>query len=132
MRVHFSLCCLALVACTVDGQPNPSASAVGATQYIVAIDISGSRTSSQLQEEKAVVEALIARMTFGDRIILVETYRAGIDSAGQWQDSIQARRFTGPLRAGERANLDEFHVTAPVVAATFFDAEKSKAVMSTD
>jgi hypothetical protein len=123
---------LLLTGCIADGQPNQAASAVGANQYIVGIDISGSRTSSQLQEERAVVDALIARMSFGDRIILIETYRTGIDSAGQWQDSVPARRFSGPLRAGERANLDEFRVTAPIVAATFFDAEKSKKIMSTD
>jgi hypothetical protein len=122
---------LLLAGCAADGQPQ-AASGVGSNQYIVGIDISGSRTSSQLREEQAVVDAIIARMTFGDRIILVETYRTGIDSAGQWQDSVPARRFSGPLRASERANLDEFHVTAPIVAATFFDAEKSKGVLSTD
>ena len=126
------LCCLAVLACTAGGQDNTAATVNSANQYVVGIDISGSRTSSQLQEEQAVVEGLMSRMTFGDRIILVETYRTGIDSAGQWQDSIPARRFTGDLRARERADLEEFHSTAPRVAATFFDAEKSKRVMSTD
>lgn len=123
---------LALIGCTAGGQDNPAATVAGANQYVVGIDISGSRTPSQLQEEQAVVEGLMGRMSFGDRIILVETYRTGVDSAGQWQDSIPARRFTGELRARERADLEEFRSTAPRVAATFFDAEKSKRVMSTD
>jgi hypothetical protein len=126
------LCSLALLGCTAGGQDNAAETVNGANQYVVGIDISGSRTPSQLQEEQAVVEGLMGRMTFGDRIILVETYRTGIDSAGQWQDSIPARRFTGALRARERAALEEFHSAAPRVAATFFDAEKSKRVMSTD
>jgi hypothetical protein len=126
------LSCLALLGCAAGGQDNTAATVNSANQYVVGIDISGSRTPSQLQEEQAVVEGLMGRMTFGDRIILVETYRTGIDSAGQWQDSIPARRFTGALRARERADLEEFHSAAPRVAATFFDAEKSKRVMSTD
>src|ERR1700716_823211 len=80
---------LLLAGCAADGEPQ-AASAVGSNQYIVGIDISGSRSSSQLKEEQVVVEALIGKMTFGDRIILVESYRSGIDSAGQWQDSIPA------------------------------------------
>jgi hypothetical protein len=126
------LCGLALMGCTAGGQDNTAETVNSANQYVVGIDISGSRTSSQLQEEQAVVEGLMSRMSFGDRIILVETYRTGIDSAGQWQDSIPARRFTGELRARERADLEEFRSAAPRVAATFFDAEKSKRVMSTD
>jgi hypothetical protein len=126
------LCCLGVLGCTAGGQDSSPPTAAGANQYVVGIDISGSRTASQLQEEQAVVEGLMGRMTFGDRIILVETYRTGVDSAGQWQDSIPARRFTGELRARERADLEEFRSTAPRVAATFFDAEKSKRIMSTD
>jgi hypothetical protein len=126
------LSCLAVVGCTVGGQSNQAASLAGARQYVVGIDISGSRSASQLQEEQAVVEGLMSRMSFGDRIVLVETYRTGIDSAGQWQDSIPSRRFTGELRARERASLEEFRATGPRVAATFFDAEKSKRIMSTD
>jgi hypothetical protein len=124
---------LAMLGCTAGGQDSNTAATVnGANQYVVGIDISGSRTASQLQEEQAVVEGLMGRMSFGDRIILVETYRTGVDSAGQWQDSIPARRFTGELRAKERADLEEFRSTAPRVAATFFDAEKSKKIQSTD
>jgi hypothetical protein len=126
------LCGLALLGCTAGGQDNTAATVNSANQYVVGIDISGSRTPSQLKEEQAVVEGLMGRMSFGDRIILVETYRTGIDSAGQWQDSIPARRFTGELRARARADLEEVHSTAPRFAATFFDAEKSKRVMSTD
>jgi len=103
-----------------------------AHQYIVGIDISGSRTSAQLQEERQVVDGLVARMTAGDRIILVETYRAGIDSAGQWQDSIPAPREPGVITGRDKRNIEQFRTVASAMAATFFDADASRKVMTTD
>jgi hypothetical protein len=113
------------------GRPSNTLS-TPATQYIVGIDISGSRTRSQLLEEQTVVDGLIARMQFGDRIVLVETYRTGLDSAGQWQDSIPLPRIAGKVTGRDRRNLERFRVTAPQVASTFFDPSRSKQVMSTD
>lgn len=103
-----------------------------AKQYIVGIDISNSRTSSQLNEERQVIEGLIARMEPGDRIILVETYRAGIDSAGQWQDSIPAERTPGTLTGRDRRNVEEFRAVANQMAGTFFDASAAGKATSTD
>jgi hypothetical protein len=101
-------------------------------QIIVGIDISGSRTPSQLREEQAVIDGLIERMSFGDRIILIETYRTGIDSAGQWQDSIPATRRPDVITGRDRNNLEQFRVVASQMASTFFDPEQSRKVKSTD
>lgn len=103
-----------------------------ATQYIVGIDISGSRTPSQLQEERQVIEGLIGRMVHGDRIVLIETYRSGVDSAGQWHDSIPALRTPGTITGRDRRNVDQFRVVARQMASTFFDPAASGKVMSTD
>ena len=105
---------------------------VAAHQYIVGIDISGSRTSAQLQEERQVVDGLVTRMTPGDRIILIETYRAGIDSAGQWQDSIPAPREAAVITGRDKRNVEQFRTVASAMAATFFDADASRKVMTTD
>jgi hypothetical protein len=107
-------------------------SAIATQQYIVGIDISGSRTPSQLQEERLVIEGLIMRMNPGDRIVLIETYRSGVDSAGQWQDSIPAQRIPGTMTGRDRRNLNQFRVVATQMASTFFDLGASKKVMSTD
>jgi len=101
-------------------------------QIIVGIDISGSRTPTQLREEQAVIEGLIERMTFGDRIVMIETYRAGVDSAGQWHDSIPALRKPGKITGRDRNNLELFRVVASQMASTFFDPETSRKVNSTD
>jgi hypothetical protein len=74
----------------------------------------------------------MGRVSFGDRVILVETYRTGVESLGQWQDSIPLRPFTGALLAQERADLEEFRSTAPRVAGAFFDTEKSKKIQPAD
>ena len=103
-----------------------------AQQYIVGIDISTSRTTSQLNEERQVIEGLIARMGPGDRIILIETYRAGIDSAGQWQDSIPAERTPGTLTGRDRRNVDQFRAVATQMAGTFFDSSAAGKATSTD
>ena len=129
---------LLALATTLSGCERASASGAGepvpvtARQYIVGIDISGSRTPSQLQEEQQVIDGLIARMGPGDRIVLIETYRSGVDSAGQWQDSIPAQRIAGTMTGRDRRNVDQFRVVAGQMASTFFDPKVSRTVMSTD
>lgn len=103
-----------------------------ATQYIVGIDISGSRSASQLHEEEEVLQGLIQRMDYGDRLVLVETYRTGIDSAGQWQDSIPYPKFPNKVTGHDKEKLEQFKVVAAQIASTFFDPEKSKEIKSTD
>jgi hypothetical protein len=101
-------------------------------QYIVAIDVSGSRTPSQMKEERLVTEGLIERMNPGDRIILIESYRSDVDSAGQWQDSIPAQRIPGTMTGRDHRNVDQFRVVATQMASTFFAPPAEGKVMSTD
>lgn len=122
----------AIAGCERASASGTREAAAPANQYIVGIDISGSRTPSQLKEEQQVIEGLIARMSAGDRIILVETYRSGVDSAGQWQDSIPAPRTPGTLTGRDKRNVEQFHFVAAQMASTFFDVERSRKVNSTD
>jgi hypothetical protein len=119
-------------ACARAGAEPKHAPNRSATQYIVGIDISGSRTASQLHDEEEIIQRLIQRMEWGDRLILIETYRTGIDSAGQWQDSIPFPRNANRITGYDRNNLEQFRVVASQMASTFFDAEKSKLIGSTD
>jgi hypothetical protein len=68
----------------------------------------------------------------GDRIVLIETYRSGVDSAGQWQDSIPAQRIPGTLTGRDRRNVAEFRLVAHQMASSFFDPAAAGKVMSTD
>jgi len=103
-----------------------------ATQYVVGIDISGSRTVTQLKEAERLLEQLIGRMSYGDRIVLVETYQTNSDAAEQWDDSVPPLRRPGTASGSERNRLAEFHERATTMAGTFFDTTKSKTVKSTD
>jgi hypothetical protein len=123
---------LALVALASCEHAAASSGAAPASQYIVGIDISASRTTFQLAEERQMIESLIGRMGPGDRIVLIETYQAGVDSAGQWQDSIPAQRIAGTLTGKDRRNVEQFHLVASQMASTFFDLTGKRKVMSTD
>ena len=119
-------------ACGRAGAKQKSAVPRVATQYIVGIDISGSRTGSQLHDEEEVIQKLIQHMGWGDRLILIETYRTGVDSAGQWQDSLPVPRDAERLTGRDRSSLEQFRIVASQMASTFFDTKKSKQIKSTD
>lgn len=131
MRYLALLALLPLASCEHAGASS-SAAAAPVRQYIVGIDISASRTTSQLAEERRMIDDLIGRMTPGDRIVLIETYQAGVDSAGQWQDSIPAQRIAGTLTGKDRRNVEQFRLVASQMASTFFDLTGTRKVMSTD
>src|SRR5688572_20474324 len=46
------------------------------TQYIVGVDISSSRTNMDLRESQALLTGLLDRMTYGDKLVVVEMYGA--------------------------------------------------------
>jgi hypothetical protein len=134
MRYLYLLALLPLAGCERAAASNAATETVThpSRQYIVGIDISGSRTRSQLAEERQVIDGLIERMGPGDRIIMIETYRSGVDSAGQWQDSIPAQRIPGTMTGRDRRNVDQFRLVANQIASTFFDPNAAGKVMSTD
>lgn len=109
-----------------------TARAVTGTQYIVGVDVSGSRTPTQLAEAQRLIIGLIERMSFGDRLVMIEAYRAYSDSAVQWQDSVSAAVDPARPRSRERRALERFHAVAPAVASTFFDVERSRTIQTTD
>ncbi|HEY0528709.1 MAG TPA: hypothetical protein VGD02_07765, partial [Gemmatimonadaceae bacterium] len=58
--------------------------------YIVGIDISGSRTKSELDESKKLLNGLIDKLQAGDKLTLIEVYQGGRAPARQWSDSIRS------------------------------------------
>ena len=65
--------------------------------YIVGVDISGSRSKTDLEESKKLLDALIDRLQAGDRLTLIEVYQGGREPARQWSDSIRTPRNPGQL-----------------------------------
>ena len=128
-RVAFTLALQLAMACS--SAPEDQSATTG-TQYIVGIDISGSRTATQMAEARALLAGLINQLENGDRLVLIETYQGGTDSARQWDDSIPMARKAGRPTAGERKKVERFRSSAAMIAATFFDSTRSKQIMTTD
>ena len=127
-----SICFASTLSACDPASARPTPDERSGTQYIVGIDISGSRTPTQLEEAQRLLEALIERTSFGDRLVFVESYQTGTDSAGQWAESLPALRTSGRVTGAERKRAQRFRVTATVMAGTFFDPARAKQVRSTD
>src|SRR2546428_562050 len=63
--------------------------------YIVGIDISGSRTKTDLDESRKLLDDLIDRLQAGDRRTLIEGSQGGREPARQWSDSVRTPRDGG-------------------------------------
>ena len=100
--------------------------------YIVGIDISGSRTKTELEESKKLLNALIDRLQAGDHLTLIEVYQGGREPARQWTDSIRVPRKAGELTGSERRRLDDFKAIARIQTSILFDSARTKEIHATD
>ena len=96
MKAIFVVLASALVATGCDKAVGGESASQGRS-YIVGIDISGSRTKTDLDESKALLNALIDRLQAGDHLTLIEVYQGGRQPARQWSDSIRTPRNPGTL-----------------------------------
>ncbi len=100
--------------------------------YIVGVDISGSRTRTDLDESKKLLDGLIDRLQPGDHLTLIEVYQGGRESAKQWTDSIRTPRKPGELTASERRRLEDFKDIARMQTSILFDSVRAREIQSTD
>ena len=100
--------------------------------YIVGIDISGSRTRTDLEESRQLLDALIDRLQAGDHLTLIEVYQGGRLPARQWTDSIRAPMNSGNLTGSDRRRLDDFKAIARIQTSILFDSVRAKEIQSTD
>lgn len=128
---------LVAVACPLLGSCGGDATAdtpaAPADQYVVAIDISGSRRQKQLQEAQSLVEHLIlTRVRNGDRLVLMEMFghRAGLPD--RWDDSVRAARDPQKPTSADQRRLDDFREEALSFAPDFFSATRAKTIVATD
>ena len=99
--------------------------------YIVGIDISGSRTKTDLDESRKLLDDLIDRLQAGDRLTLIEVYQGGRQPARQWSDSVRTPR-NGELTGSDRRRLDDFKAVARIQTSILFDSVRAKEIQSTD
>ncbi|HEV7387718.1 MAG TPA: hypothetical protein VGN73_03815 [Gemmatimonadaceae bacterium] len=120
---------LAAFGCSsVDGSALPPQT----HSYIVGVDISGSRTPTELAESKQLLEALINELEVGDRLTLVEMYQGGKLPARQWSDSTRAPRAVGKPGPSELRRLEDFKAVARMQAQILFDTTRAKEIRNTD
>lgn len=100
--------------------------------YVVGIDISGSRSPTQLRDGQKLINELINGMTYGDRLVLIQTYQAGKDSTGQWVDSIPSLHDVKTVTGRDRDRLADFHAIAGAMASVFFDVNRQRRAPTTD
>jgi len=100
--------------------------------YIVGIDISGSRTRTELDESKKLLDDLIDRLQAGDHLTLIEVYQGGREPARQWSDSIRTPRKAGELTGSERRRLEDFRDIARMQTSILFDSVRAREIQSTD
>ena len=98
-------------------------------QYIVGIDISSSRSPMELRESQNLLDGLVGRMSYGDKIVLVEMY--GATEPQQIVDSVRAMKGMTPT-AREKRELEDFRARTRSILPLFFDSTRKQQVLSTD
>jgi hypothetical protein len=131
MKRIFVILASALVAAGCDSAVGSESPNQGHA-YIVGVDISGSRTKTELNESKKLLDALIDRLQPGDHLTLVEVYQGGREPARQWSDSIRAPRNSGQLTGSERRRLEDFKDIAHMQTSILFDSTRTKDIRATD
>src|SRR3954463_4234609 len=121
----------ALVAIGCDAAVGSETPAAGHF-YIVGIDISGSRTKTELDESKHLLNGVIDRLQAGDPLTLIEVYQGGREPARQWSDSIRSPRKAGELTASDRRRLEDFKAIARIQTSILFDSTRAREIQTTD
>lgn len=89
-------------------------------QYVIGVDVSDSfQTPARIEQARSLVEGVIQRMSYGDAIAIVETFRSGSDSVGSWTDSIPRERRPGAPTGSEQHRLAQFKQRAVTIAGSF-------------
>src|SRR6202165_2990798 len=107
MRTILVMVATGVIAAGCDSAVGSESPNVGRS-YIVGVDISGSRTKTEMNESKKLLDGLVDRLQAGDHLTLIEVYQGGRTPARQWSDSVRSPREPGKVTASERQRLQDF------------------------
>lgn len=132
-----ALCALVgIQGCDGEAQPLAAADAPppgrAPTQFVIGVDISASRSGQELQDARALLQNLAATLQPGDRVVFIETFRAGTNLAREWADSIPALRRPPGMTGGERRRRADFRDDVAAIAGVFVDSVRSRSITTTD
>ena len=130
---------LALVIAGCDSEhpgARPAAAAPGAPghQYIVAVDLSGSQSERRRSESRQALDGIIDRLTYGDRIVLLQVHRlrAQEDDARRWWDTVPRPRDPARPSSLDRERLEGVKQAARSVARALFATDSAGKLPTTD
>ncbi|MFO7262317.1 MAG: hypothetical protein DIU52_014285 [bacterium] len=139
-RIAAALLALALVVAGCGDSETrgarPAAAAPGAPgrQYIVALDLSGSQSEKRLSESRQALDGIIDRLTYGDRIVLLQVHRlrAQEDDARRWWDTVPRPRDPARPTSLDRERLEGVKQAARSVARALFATDSAGKLPTTD
>jgi hypothetical protein len=123
--MHFMLIAqMAAAAATTSG---------GAKQLILAADISPSQPQQVLLGHAELASALVTRLSFGDRLVVLQVRDKGVTAADKGRSlTAPVAKNTRKVLGSDRRQLTAFHKTAVQMTKEVIDPDKSKALQNTD
>ena len=102
-------------------------------QLIIAADISPSQPPEVLAEHAALAQALVTRLSFGDRLVVIPVREKGVTAARSGRSlTAPERKNAKRILASDKRQLGAFHTTAKQMTREVIDPAKSKALTNTD
>lgn len=99
---------------------------------IAAVDISASRTATELGESHTLLDKSIDGVGNGDKIAVIEMYQGAKEPARQWEDSAPALHNWPDTTVADRHRAADFRDDAHQTAGTFFDLKRAQSIQTTD
>src|SRR5919112_448055 len=96
---------------------------------MVGVNIWSSRKPMELRESQQLLEGLVDRMTYGDKLVLVEMY--GAAEPQQVVDSARGMKGATPTPR-EKRELEDFRARTKAIIPMFFDSTRTAEVLVTD
>ena len=111
-----------LEGCGRDANARDGSNPAHGTRYIIAVDVSGSRSAEQLQEARNFAQEVINTLHNGDQIVLMRVYEYGMDrSAFAWSDTIKSAKDSRALRRSDTLQVRRVQREAQAELPLFFD-----------
>lgn len=135
-RIAAVACTLAAAACTdsaaSDGSP-ADAAGVSPRTVVAVVDFSGSQTSVSVREARGYLERVVADLSYGDRLVLLEMYRSGPrDSVGSFVQEMPEVGRQGAVTSYDRRELEAARRGVLSALPIFFDPGLVRSVPTTD
>lgn len=136
-RLAAALVALVIAGCDSEHPgARPAAAAPGAPgrQYIVALDLSGSQSERRRSESRQALDGIIDRLSYGDRIVLLQVHRlrAQEDGARRWWDTVPRPRNHARPSSLDRERLEGVKQAARSVARALFATDSAGMLPTTD